>query len=82
MIFHLAKGKNLKEKRALKLVIIWIAQNYPCRMDSLCSYFRWQMVQCSFLAHKPLVSFQKSVDEINFFLQLRTLIGEIVRNGD
>lgn len=67
MIFHLAKGKNLKEIRALKLVIIWIAQNYLCRMVSLCSYFRWQMVWCPFLLHKPLVSFQKSLDEINFF---------------
>lgn len=69
MIFHLPKGKNLEERRVLKVVIMWTVQNDLCRPAchlAVISDGNWLSFPCRLVS--PLLRNERAI-----FFHLRTL---------
>lgn len=77
MIFHLPKGKNLEERRVLKVVIMWTVQNDLCRPAchlAVISDGNWLSFPCRLVS--PLLRNERSI----FFIS-ELLIGKTTGNG-
>lgn len=77
MIFHLPKGKNLEERRVLKVVIMWTVQNDLCRPVchlAVISDGNWLSFPCRLVS--PLLRNERSI----FFIS-ELLIGKTTGNG-
>lgn len=79
MIFHLARGKNLKERREFKTYHYMDCTKLSMQTGvPLSSNFRWQLVVLSLRI--SLISSQKYVRCLVFFI-LELIIGKTTRNG-